>query len=82
LILEFGPDDFQAALPSLRLAFSYFTPREKHYMLTTLFEHLGLTDLRPMTELSVDVAAAAQALAIEERVFAAIEKYRLEAECD
>lgn len=77
LLLEFGADDFQAALPSLRLAFTYFTPREKHYMLTTLFESLGLQEVRPLAALRVDQTTAAEALAIEERVFEIIAKYGL-----
>ncbi|HND56853.1 MAG TPA: DUF5682 family protein, partial [Pirellulaceae bacterium] len=30
LLLDFSPDAFQQALPALRLAFTFFTPREKH----------------------------------------------------
>src|SRR5262249_21802139 len=74
LLIEFGADDFQAALPSLRLAFTYFTPREKHYMLTTLFESLGLKDVRPLAALAVDEATAAEALAFEERLFEMLSK--------
>jgi hypothetical protein len=59
-------------------AFTYFTPREKHYMLTTLFESLGLKELRPLAALTVNEATAAKALAIEERVFETIAKYGLE----
>ena len=78
LLTEFDADDFQTALPSLRLAFTYFTPREKHYMLTTLFESLGLTDVRPLGTLTVDESTAAEALAFEERVFETLAKYGLE----
>jgi len=77
LLLEFGADDFQAALPSLRLAFTYFTPREKHYMLTTLFESLGLRQVRPLAALRVDETTAAEALAVEERIFETLAKYGL-----
>lgn len=78
LINEFGADDFQASLPSLRLAFTYFTPREKHYMLTTLFESLGLKQVKPLEALHVDAVSAAQALAFEERVFEMIARFGLE----
>ena len=78
LLIEFGAEDFQAALPSLRLAFTYFTPREKHYMLTTLFESLGLKETRPLATLSVNEATAAEALAFEERLFDLVSKYGLE----
>ena len=77
LLLEFGADDFQSALPSLRLAFTFFTPREKHYMLTTLFESLGLKQVRPLAALRVDESTAAEALAIEERIFETLAKYGL-----
>ncbi len=79
LLTEFGADDFQASLPSLRLAFTYFTPREKHHMLTTLFESLGLKEIRPLAKLTVNEATAAEALALEERLFEMIAKYGLEA---
>ena len=82
LLLEFSSDDFQAALPSLRLAFSYFAPREKHYLLTTLFESLGLKSVRPLAALAVNEATAAEALAVEERIFEAVAKYGLEGHHD
>lgn len=78
LLMEFGADDFQASLPSLRLAFTYFTPREKHYMLTTLFESLGLKEVKPLAALSVSDGTAAEALAFEERLFELVKKYGLE----
>jgi hypothetical protein len=78
LLLEFSADSFQQALPSLRLAFTYFTPREKHYMLTTLFESLGLKQIPALAEAKVDAATAAAALAVDERIFEAIRKYGLE----
>jgi len=79
LLIEFGADDFQASLPSLRLAFTFFTPREKHYLLTTLFESLGLKEAKPLAALAVSDAAAADALAFEERLFELVAKYGLEA---
>jgi len=80
LLLEFGTEDFQSALPSLRLAFTYFTPREKHYMLQTLFDSLGLREVKPLQDLAVDDQTALAALAFEERLFAAVEKYGLNEE--
>ena len=79
LLNEFGADDFQASLPSMRLAFTCFTPREKHHMLTTLFESLGLTMQQPLAPLAVDPETAAEALAFEERLFEMITHYGLEA---
>lgn len=78
MLLEFSADQFQLALPSLRLAFTYFTPREKHYMLTTLFEFLGIRQAPLLANITVDDATAAAALAVDERVFEAIRKYGLD----
>jgi len=77
LLLEFATDEFQQALPSLRLAFTFFTPREKHHMLQTLFGALGLSQLKPLEELTVDADQAAQALAFEERLFRDLQRYGL-----
>ncbi len=76
MLIEFSSEHFQQALPSLRLAFTYFTPREKHYMLTTLFESLGIKQIQPLT--AVDEATATEALALDERVFEALRMHGLE----
>ncbi len=78
LLLEFSADSFQQALPSLRLAFTWFTPREKHYMLSTLFEFLNVKQIPALEEAKVDVATAAAALALDESIFEAIRRYGLE----
>ncbi|GAA5507697.1 DUF5682 family protein [Novipirellula caenicola] len=78
VLLRFGGDEFQTALPSLRLAFTSFTPREKHHMLSTLFDSLGLKPSQPLSPLPADEATAADALAIEDRLFESIAKYGLE----
>lgn len=78
LLLQFGAEEFKTALPSLRLAFTSFTPREKHYMLSTLFQSLGLQENEPLATLAVDEAVAAEALVMEERLFEAVSKYGLE----
>lgn len=77
VLTQFADDDFLAALPSLRLAFTYFTPREKHHLAKSLLEALGLKNVPPLHALSVHPADAARALALEARVFAAINKYGL-----
>jgi hypothetical protein len=77
MLLEFAADEFQQALPPLRLAFTYFTPREKHYMLTTLFESLGIKSSRTLGDVAVDAATAAEALAIDERVMEALRQHGL-----
>ncbi len=78
VLLRFGADEFQTALPSLRLAFTSFTPREKHHMLSTLFDSLGMKGATPPSLLPADESTAAEALAIEERLFEAVQKYGLE----
>lgn len=78
LLSEFGADDFQLALPSLRLAFTRFTPREKHHMLTTLFSLQGTRYPKLLAKLEVSEAEAAEAIAFEERLFEAISRYGLE----
>jgi hypothetical protein len=77
MLMSFAAEEFEVALPSLRLAFTYFTPREKHHLLTTLFQSLGLKQTPALEALEVDPAQAAAALAWEERVYAALEKYGL-----
>ncbi|MCA9069396.1 MAG: hypothetical protein KDA84_10755, partial [Planctomycetaceae bacterium] len=76
LLMSFRGEDFLEALPAMRLAFTFFTPREKHHMLNTLFESLGLRE-RPLTALEVDAETAAEALALESRVFEIVERYGL-----
>ncbi len=75
LLGSYGDDDFLTALPALRLAFTYFTPREKHHLALTLREALGLEKVPELAALTVDPATAARALAFEARLFAALEKY-------
>jgi hypothetical protein len=77
LLLGFSAEEFVAALPSFRLAFTFFTPREKHYMLTTLFRSLGIINRPTLAALAVDPKTAASALLLENRVFETAEKYGL-----
>ncbi len=77
LLMEFTGEGFEHALPALRLAFTYFTPREKHHMLSTLFQSLGIKTIEILPKLQVTPQVAAQAMAIEESIFAAIDKYDL-----
>jgi Family of unknown function (DUF5682) len=73
----FADDEFLAALPSLRLAFTYFTPREKHHMALTLCEALGLKPQQSLTRVEVTPEAAARALAFEGRLFEAAKRFGL-----
>jgi hypothetical protein len=77
LIARYSDDDFLIALPALRLAFTYFTPREKHHLALTLREGLGLAGEPEMAALAVDAETAAAALAFEGRLFGALEQYGL-----
>lgn len=71
VILTYSDTNFMIALPALRLAFSTFTPREKHYLAETLFQET--TALLPPLEVSPMQAAAV--LAFEERLFNALATY-------
>lgn len=75
LLVGYADEEFLEALPSLRLAFTYFTPREKHHMALTLLEALGLKTDRPLTSLEVSPHVAAQCLAFEARLWGAVERY-------
>lgn len=77
-LMDFTADRFQLALPAMRLAFTYFTPREKHHMLTTLFQSLGIAPAQSLPELTVAPETAAQAMAIEAKIFEAMARYGLE----
>ncbi|MCC2670492.1 MAG: hypothetical protein K0Q72_2963, partial [Armatimonadetes bacterium] len=80
LLSQYSEDQFLEALPALRLAFSYFTPREKHYMAETLLEALGLAAAPPLPALEVGPEVAAAALALEARVFESVRRYGLRGE--
>jgi hypothetical protein len=75
LMIRFDDEEFLTALPSLRLAFTYFTPREKHYMAMTLREALGLQKEPELAALAVSEETAARALAFEGRLFETLKKY-------
>jgi hypothetical protein len=77
LLIGYADEAFLEALPALRLAFSFFTPREKHYLARTLLEAQGQTAPAPLPDLEVDAETAARALACEARLFRTIERYGL-----
>jgi hypothetical protein len=86
LLMAYDDETFLAALPALRLAFSYFTPREKHYMVQTLLlarsvgEAEEATEDAPLIEPEVSADMAARALAFETRLFEAVRRYGLRGE--
>jgi hypothetical protein len=75
-LMSFSVDDFLLALPSLRLAFSYFTPREKFYISQALVKHMG-GSAAPLPALEVSAQTAAMVMAYEERLKAVLNKYGL-----
>ncbi len=79
MLVGYSEQEFMAALPALRLAFTYFTPREKHYLATTLLQAVGAqVDGSPaMAALEVTPVAAAEALAWEGELFSALARYGL-----
>lgn len=69
LLLAFSDDDFLAALPALRLAFSFFPPREKHHLIDGLMRRVG--DMgAPLEALAVTADAAADAMRLERSLIA------------
>ena len=78
VIMEWSDEEFLHAVPALRLAFSFFTPREKHHMLVALFNALkreGVSEKEAQIDLKVDATAAASAIAFEARLFEALKRY-------
>jgi hypothetical protein len=74
ILLGYDDDAFLEALPALRLAFSFFTPREKHYLAQTLVE-AGGGEATPLPDLEVPVEVAARAMAFEARLFRSLARY-------
>lgn len=76
LLVGYDDTSFLEALPSLRLAFSFFTPREKHHMARTLMQGRDADDA-PLPDLEVDAETAARVLAFEVRLFETLRRYGL-----
>ncbi len=83
MLAEFNDDEFIEALPSLRLAFTFFTPREKHHLalglLETARQALGLSaedpDTQPLPKLLVSPEEAQQAMLFETRLFETLNRH-------
>jgi Family of unknown function (DUF5682) len=77
LLLAYEENEFLAALPSLRLAFGYFTPREKHLMAKNLLQSTGSNDVATseLLTLSVRVEDTMQAIDLESRLFGLVDQY-------
>jgi hypothetical protein len=75
VVMGYGDDTFLAALPALRLAFSYFTPREKHSIAAILFDPTAEENKVPLPELEVSIATAAEVFAFESKLFELAKRY-------
>jgi hypothetical protein len=65
VVTQWNDDSFLTALPSLRLAFMYFTAREKMRLADTIFEDESREEASEPVPLAVSTAAAAEAMAFE-----------------
>jgi len=78
VLLGYDEEAFLAALPAFRLAFSGFTPREKHHLALTLLGAGGGDGAgADLAALEVDAATAERALALEARLFRTAGRYGL-----
>jgi hypothetical protein len=77
VLAAFADEEFLAALPALRLAFTFFTPREKHHMGMTLLGALGLKEETSLAKLDVSPEIMARAVAFESRLFEAVKRHGL-----
>jgi hypothetical protein len=74
VVIAWNDDAFLAALPSLRLAFMYFTAREKVYFARGLFADTTVPEQEPVP-LAVSTADAARAMAFERALFDLAARY-------
>jgi Family of unknown function (DUF5682) len=76
-LLAYEDHEFLVALPSLRLAFGYFTPREKHLMAKNLLQSTGDINVATseLLKLPVSVEDTMQAIELESRLFSLVDRY-------
>jgi hypothetical protein len=76
-IINYSNDEFLEALPALRLAFSYFTPREKHSIAKTLIQATENSEhsTSEFLDLPMGAEVAASAIAFESQLFAMVKQY-------
>jgi hypothetical protein len=79
LLLGFDDEMFLVALPALRLAFTYFTPREKHAIARTLVKSWEAPQelATPLSQPDISPDMVARAKAFEARLLEAIQRYGL-----
>lgn len=77
VLMAYEDEEFLAAAPAMRLAFSSFTPREKHQIAANLLRALGEAISEPIADVEVDVALLARSVSLESRMKHTIKKYGL-----
>lgn len=84
VVIAWNDDSFLTALPSLRLAFMYFTPREKVYMAHSLFgdETSDQAAASEPVPLAVSTAEATEAMAFETMLLRVAEQYGVQVTFD
>ena len=75
LIMTYDEETFLEALPALHLAFTYFTPREKHNIADTLTKAWG--NEPPVKELQITPEVIAKAKVWEENLLEKVKRYGL-----
>ncbi|MDP4179524.1 MAG: DUF5682 family protein [Bacillota bacterium] len=88
-LIELNDDEFLEAVPSLRLAFTYFTPREKYYLSMQLLElkdannpDKSTIDHQSPENLTVNAEQALLALRFENKLYETLSKYGLKGGTD
>ena len=82
LFIGYADEEFLTALPSLRLAFTYFTPREKHHMALTLLESLRKRTRGTIAGGTRGSPEAPRGADVREPLFQAVERYGLRGASD
>ncbi len=77
MVMPMNDDQFMEILPGFRLAFTFFTPREKHKLIDILFPgHLSDSDRETQLP-KVDPLAYEHAIELEQRVFETMARFGL-----
>lgn len=76
-LLAFSVDQFLEALPKTRLAFSAFTPRERHMIAQKILRLTQNANSDLDLESEFDMDSAAQMMVLEDRISATIKRYGL-----
>ncbi len=77
VLMHYTDTEFLEAAPSMRQAFAYFSPREKHFIASSILKSAGLSNAAPLAPLSVDMQTAQRALLIESRTKETLKRFRI-----